>query len=172
MFILLCELYFKCIIQSGHEVTKEYFFWYISYLLCMVTIDEGCMVRLNQWHGWGHGVWDPLSRTVVLQLLHSIWNILIQKCQYCEAPMVLVCRWNKIMEWWLAQCFLVYTVAEDIGVKESKFAFDGFKLVDPSHWHTSFDVACATCACVSSKVKIFCSMSVNLEVHMFDHEIK
>ena len=24
-FILLWKLYFKCIIQSGHEVTKEYF---------------------------------------------------------------------------------------------------------------------------------------------------
>ena len=26
-FILMCELYFKRVIQSGHKVTKEYLFW-------------------------------------------------------------------------------------------------------------------------------------------------
>ena len=36
-----------------------------------------------------------------------------------------------------------------------------------------FDVvAHAFCACFSSKVKIFCSLSVNLEVHMFNGGIK
>ena len=53
---------------------------------------------------------------------------------YCEASMVLVCRWNTIMEWWLTQSFLVYNVAEGIGMKESQFAFDGLGLLDPSHW--------------------------------------
>ena len=33
---------------------------------------------------------------------------------------------------------LVYVVAGGIGVKESQFAFDGFKLVDPNYWHVSF----------------------------------
>ena len=28
----------------------------------------------------------------------------------------------------------IYIVAEGIGMKESQFAFDGFELVDPSHW--------------------------------------
>ena len=28
--------------------------------------------------------------------------------------------------------FLVYVVAEDIGVNDSQFEFDGFELVDPS----------------------------------------
>ena len=61
----------------------------------------------------------------------------------------------------------IYIVAEGIGVKESQFAFDGFELVDPSHWYASFDVvACASYACISSKVKIFCILSVNLEVHI------
>ena len=69
--------------------------------------------------------------------------------------------------------FLVYVVAEGIGVKESQIVFYGFQLVDPSYWHVSFDVmAFAFCVCISSKVKIFCSLSVNLEVHMFDHAIK
>ena len=73
----------------------------------------------------------------------------------------------------MAQSFLVYIVAEGIGMKESQFAFDGFELVDPSHLHVSFGVvACAFCVCISSKVKILCSLSVNLEVHMFDHGIK
>ena len=64
---------------------------------------------------------------------------------------------------------LVYVVAEGIGMKEFQCVFDGFKLVDPNYWHISFDVvACACCACISSKVKIFCSLSVNLEVHIFD----
>ena len=51
--------------------------------------------------------------------------------------------------------------------------FDIFELVDPSHWPVSFDVAAhAFHVCISSKVKIFCSLSVNLEVHMLDHGIK
>ena len=92
------------------------------------------------------------------------------KGQYCEASMGLVCRWNKIMEWRLTQSLSVYIVAEGISVKESQFAFDGFELVDPSQWHMSFDVvAHASCTCVSSMVKNFCSLSVNLEVHMVDH---
>ena len=52
-------------------------------------------------------------------------------------------------------------------MKKFQFAFDGFELVDPSHWYMSFDVeACALCVCASSKVKMFCSLSANLEVHM------
>ena len=35
-------------------------------------------------------VQDFLSRAVMLQLWHSIWTILVQKGQYCEAFMVLV----------------------------------------------------------------------------------
>ena len=31
-------------------------------------------------------------------------------------------------------------VTESIGMKEFQLAFDGFELVDPSHWHMSFDV--------------------------------
>ena len=54
-------------------------------------------------------------------------------------------------------------------MNQFQFAFDGIELVDPSHWHVSFDVAaCAFCVCVSSKVKIFCSLSVSLGVHMFE----
>ena len=69
--------------------------------------------------------------------------------------------------------FLVYVVAEGISVKESQFVFKGFEVVNPSYWHMSFDlVGYAFCKCISSKVKIFCSMSVNLEVCMFDHGIK
>ena len=57
---------------------------------------------------------------------------------------------------------------ESIGMKKLQFAFDGFELVDPSHWHISFDEAAHTSGvCISSKVKIFCSLSVNLGVHMF-----
>ena len=78
------------------------------------------------------------------------------KGQYCEASKASVSRWNKIMEWWLTHSSLVYIVAEGIGEKESQFAFNGCKLVDPSHWHVSFDVvAHASCVCISSKVKIF-----------------
>ena len=45
---------------------------------------------------------------------------------------------------------------------------DGYELGDPRHWNVSFDVvAHAFCVCISSEVKIFCSLSVNLEVHMF-----
>ena len=73
----------------------------------------------------------------------------------------------------MTQSSLVYIVAEGIGVKGSQFHVDGFRLVDPSHWCVSFDVtAYASCVCVSPKVKIFCSLNVNLEVHMFDHAIK
>ena len=43
-----------------------------------------------------------------------------------------------------------------------------FEVGDPSHWCVSLDmVVCAFCACISSKVKIFCSLSVDLGVHMF-----
>ena len=67
----------------------------------------------------------------------------------------------------------IYIVADGIGVKGFQFAFDGFDFVDPSHWCMSFDVvAHASCACVSSKLKIFCSLSVILDVHMLDCEIK
>ena len=45
-------------------------------------------------------------------------------------------------------------VTESICVKEFKFVFDGYELINPSHWHLSFDVvAHAFCACISSKVK-------------------
>ena len=40
---------------------------------------------------------------------------------------------------------------------------DGCELVHLSHWHVSFDVE----AYGSSKVKVFCSLIVNLGVHMF-----
>ena len=51
---------------------------------------------------------------------------------------------------------------------EFQFVFDGFELVNLNHWHMSFDVvACALCVCLSSKVKIFCSLSVSLGMHMF-----
>ena len=64
---------------------------------------------------------------------------------------------------------LVYVVAEGIGMKEFHCGLDGFELVDPNYWHMSFDaVVHAFCVCISSKVKIFCSLSANLEVHMFD----
>ena len=67
----------------------------------------------------------------------------------------------------------IYIVAEGIGVKESQFAFDGFELFDPNYWHVSSVVmAHASCACISSKVKIICSFSVSLEVHMLNHGIK
>ena len=50
----------------------------------------------------------------------------------------------------------VYIVAEGIDMKESQFMFDGLELGDPSHWYMSFDVvAHASCASLSSKVKIF-----------------
>ena len=79
------------------------------------------------------------------------------------------CRWNKLMEMFDSE-FLVYVVAEVIGVKGFQFVFDGFKLVDPIYWHVSFDVAVqAFCACISWKVKIFCSFSVNLEVESSDY---
>ena len=56
----------------------------------------------------------------------------------------------------LAQCFLLYIVTEGIGVKESQFAFDGFKLVDPSHWPVSFDVtAHGSCAYIEGENLLF-----------------
>ena len=59
-------------------------------------------------------------------------------------------------------------VTESIGIKEFQFVPDEYKLVNPSHWHGSFDMAAHTFwVYVSSKVKIFCSLSVNLGVHMF-----
>ena len=67
--------------------------------------------------------------------------------------------------------FIVYQYiwgSESIGVKGFQPVHAGFKLVDLSHWHLSFDVAAhAFCACGASKVKVFCSWSVNLGVHMF-----
>ena len=64
-------------------------------------------------------------------------------------------------------------VAEGISVKEFQFVFDRLELVDPGYWHVSFDVAMHVfCVCISSKMKIFYSLSVNLEVHMFDCGIK
>ena len=64
-------------------------------------------------------------------------------------------------------------VAEGIGMKELQLEFGGFELDDPYHWHMSFDVAaCVFCAWISSKVKVYCSLSVNLKVHMFDHGIR
>ena len=69
--------------------------------------------------------------------------------------------------------FVHVCVAAGISMKESQFAFDGFEVVDPSHRGMSFDVvAHASCACVSSKVKIFFSLNVTLGVHMLDHGIK
>ena len=53
-------------------------------------------------------------------------------------------------------------------MKELQFVPDGHEVLDPSHWHVSFDVVShAFCVCISSKVKIFCSLSVNLGVYMF-----
>ena len=50
-------------------------------------------------------------------------------------------------------------------MKELKIVLDGYELVDPSH---SFDVAAhAFCVYISSKVNVFCSLSVNLGVHIF-----
>ena len=71
------------------------------------------------------------------------------------------------MEWLKIQSFLVYMGNWNIGMKKCQFTFDGIELVDPSYWQVSFDVvACTFCACVSSKVKNFCSLSANLEVYM------
>ena len=57
---------------------------------------------------------------------------------------------------------------ESIGVKEFQFMLDGYELVDASHWSVSFYVVAHTlCAHASSKVKIFCSLSGHLGVHMF-----
>ena len=68
---------------------------------------------------------------------------------------------------------LVYVVAEGIVMKESQFAFHGFKLIDPNYWQVFFDVAAHVfCAFISSEGKIICSLSINLEVHMFDCGIK
>ena len=44
------------------------------------------------------------------------------------------------MEMMVDSEFLIYVVAEGIGVKDFQFAFDGFGLVIPSYWHVSFDV--------------------------------
>ena len=78
------------------------------------------------------------------------------KGQYCKAFMVVSCK--------IIQCFLVYMVTAGSGMKEFQFAFE---LVDPSCWHVSFDVVVhAFYVCISSKVKIFCSLCVNLEVHI------
>ena len=53
-------------------------------------------------------------------------------------------------------------------MKEFQILLDGYELVDPSHWCMSFYVvAHALCMCISSKVKIFCSLSVNLGVHRY-----
>ena len=52
----------------------------------------------------------------------------------------------------------IYMVAKSLGVKEFQLEFDGFELGDLSQWHMSFDVvAHAFCACISSKVNIFCT---------------
>ena len=53
-------------------------------------------------------------------------------------------------------------------MKKFQFVLDEIELVDPSNWYISFYVvACAFCMCDSSKVKIFCSSSVNLGVHVW-----
>ena len=53
-------------------------------------------------------------------------------------------------------------------MKEFQFVLDGFELVDLRQWCVSLDVAeHAFYACSSSKVRAFCSLSVNLGVHMF-----
>ena len=44
--------------------------------------------------------------------------------------------------------FLVYVVAEGIGVKESQFAFDGFELVDPSYCTCPLMWQCIPSVCV------------------------
>ena len=96
------------------------------------------------------------------------------KGQYCEASMVLVCRWNKNHG--------MMDDSEFLGIYSSW-----------RHWHErvpiciwwiwvgwsyplackSFDVvAHASCVCISSKVKIFCFLSVTLGVHMLDCGIK
>ena len=96
------------------------------------------------------------------------------KGQYCEASMVLVCRWNKIIEGWLTQEFLV--------------TYSGWR-----HWHEIFPIwssmdlnwaiqVIGICPLMWQHVpsvlaflqrwKIFYSLSVNLEVHMFDCGIK
>ena len=62
---------------------------------------------------------------------------------------------DTIIEWFKFHSFLVYVL-------------DGFELVDLNHWHMFFDVAAhAFCACISSKVNVFYSLSVNLGEHMF-----
>ena len=58
--------------------------------------------------------------------------------------------------------------SQSIYMKEFQTVLDGYELFETSHWHVSFDVVPnAFCLCISSKVKIFCSLSVHLGVHMF-----
>ena len=130
------------------------------YLLGVITREVGC-IDSNLWCCWGCVVWVLLSRTVVLQLWHSIWYIHVQKANIVRHPWCWFCSW-------MVQSFLIYMGKRKHGMKKFQFAFDGFGVGDLIHWHVSFDVvAHAFCVCISSKVKIFCSLSVSLEVHMF-----
>ena len=87
------------------------------------------------------------------------------KGKYCEVSMLLSCR-CRMSDWRVIVSQYIWGT-ESIGMKEFKNMFDGYEMVDPNHWCMSFDVlAHAFFACISSKVKIFCSFSVHLEVHV------
>ena len=98
-FILLWELYSKCIIQSSHKVTEEYFFWEISYLLYVVTIGEGCVDSIYEMvDDMWFKVFHPELQCWDCSIPYRIFS--------CKRPILQSvhgagCRWNKIMEWCL-----------------------------------------------------------------------
>ena len=117
-------MYFKI-----HQSEWSQSYWRVFHLVDFVFVVHGNhrrrLYRLNLWCGRGHVVCSLLSRSVTLNLQHSIQNILMQKANIVKH---LWCwLWNHRMMVDLE--LLVYVVAESIWserVQEFQCAFDGF----------------------------------------------
>ena len=131
------------------------------------------LCRLDLSFGWGHVVWDLLSRNVVLQLWHSIWNTLMQKANIARHPWC----WfvDEIKSWndgWLRVPWFTYSSwrhwCERVPICIWRILVGWSKPLACILWCGGTCLLCMH----FFKGEIFCSFHVTLGVHMLDCGIK
>ena len=147
--------------HSGWSWSTGRVFLLVDFMFVVYGHYRRRLHRLVLWHGWGHVVWDLLSRTIVLQLWHSIWNILMQKASIARHPW---CSFtDEIKSWsdgWLRVPWYIYQLKVLAWRGPNLMLMDMSWLIQvigpcPLMWWCRSSV----CAFLQ-RWKIFCSLSV------------